>query len=107
MSYIDRGIIKWQPFDGLAGFSEILARIKYNQGKIPKPVLLDDKIDEINHALEDALSNNKPIQIKHYEDGYIYPYEGYIAKVDVIKQLIVLTNKEKFMMENIVDLYCI
>jgi len=107
MSYIDRGIIKWQPFDGLAGFSEILARIKYNQGKIPKPVLLDDKIDEINRALEDAVLNHKQIQIKYYEDGYVYPYEGYIGKIDVINQFIVLSNKEKFKMENIVDLYCI
>ncbi|MBN3490821.1 YolD-like family protein [Acholeplasma equirhinis] len=107
MSYVDRGIIKWQPFDGLAGFHEILARIRYNQGKIPKPVLLDDKVDEINRELEDALNNHKMVLIKHFEDGYIYPYEGYIFKVDTIKQHIILTSKERFKMEDIVDLYCL
>ena len=28
-TYVDRGIIKWAPFDGLAGFNDLYKQLKY------------------------------------------------------------------------------
>ena len=32
-NYVDRGIIKWAPFDGLAGFNDLYNDLKYRLGK--------------------------------------------------------------------------
>src|SRR5690554_6561907 len=107
MSYIDRGIIKWQPFDGLSGFTEMLESIRYHQGKQSKPLLLDDQLAEMDRHLKEAITFKKMIHITYYQDGNLYPYEGFIQQFDPYKHIITLSTHEKFLLDQIVDLYCI
>lgn len=80
--YRDRGIIKWAPFDALIGFHALLADITYRLGKRDKPLLCDDRIEEINRQLIFALQHQKEVVIDYYVDGYFKKVYGVIKRID-------------------------
>lgn len=86
--YIDRGIIKWAPFDGLSSFHDMFTELKYRLGKTEQPVLMDDKMTEIDRNINTAFRENKEVFFSYYEDGYIKSGAGMIRKTDDINHLI-------------------
>ena len=53
--YVDRGIIKWSPFDGLAGFNDLFTELRNRLTKMDKPTLLEDRLEELDRKLKAAL----------------------------------------------------
>ncbi|WP_025725233.1 YolD-like family protein [Acholeplasma granularum] len=102
--YNDRGIIKWAPFDALNGFHEAISNYKYQKNKIEKPILLEDKLEQMDMILKDAVLEYKEIEIKYYEDGYIKNIFGFIRKLDIIYKNIILDNGIKILLENITNI---
>lgn len=102
--YKDRGIIKWQPFDALSGFSSEIAQMKYERGKISQPILLADKIEDLNYIIINAFKNNLEIEIKFFIDGYIKNIYGHIKKVDTNFRLLILDNKYEIPFHIIIDI---
>jgi hypothetical protein len=85
---------KWQPYDGLEGYRNVLESIEYEKGKVAKPILLPDQLEELNEQLEIAVTNNKDVRIIYYKNGYFSEIEGLITKVDLIQKAIFINFKK-------------
>ncbi|NLL68793.1 MAG: YolD-like family protein [Acholeplasmataceae bacterium] len=89
-NYVDRGIIKWAPFDGLAGFNDLYNDLKYQLGKKDKPLLSEEQLYYMDITLKEAVINNSEVMITYYKNGYLSTLFGYITKLDDLKRLIYL-----------------
>jgi hypothetical protein len=102
--YVDRGIIKWAPFDALVGYHSMLNDLKYRLGKKDRPSLSDDQYEELNHKLQLAYHQDFEIEIEFYRDGYLKTTFGKIRKIDWIQKIIVLSSFEKINAEDIIQI---
>ena len=100
---------QFAPFAALSGYSEQIDETKRLTTK--KIELSDDKKEEINNNLSILLSNNNLIakiiyflKDKYKSGGKYISISGKIMKYDDIKRFIILENKQKISIDNIVDL---
>ena len=100
---------QFAPFAALSGYSEQIDETKRLTTR--KIELSDDKKEEINNNLSVLLSNNNLIakiiyflKDKYKSGGKYISISGKIMKYDDIKRLIILENKQKISIDNIVDL---
>jgi hypothetical protein len=103
-TYVDRGIIKWSPFDALVGYQAILEEMKYNRGKKEIPILTDDAYEALNRALQIAYQTRQEIGFRYYRDGYIKITHGTILKIDYTFRRIKLSTYEEFKAEDIIEI---
>lgn len=101
--YVDRGIIKWAPFDGLAGFNHLYKTLKYRLGKQEKPILSEDQLYEMDLHLKQAVHEKCPVYITYFQDGYIKQLYGQVTKLDMINKIIYI-NHMKYPLSMIIDL---
>ncbi len=102
-NYMDRGIIKWSPFDGLAGFNDLYKELKYRLGKQAMPLLSDDQLYEMDITIQQAIGERRPVYVAYYEDGYFKQAYGEITHVDDINRAIVVDGL-RYKIERIVDI---
>lgn len=103
-NYKDRGILKWAPFDALDGHSSMLEEMIFNMNKREKRSLSDDEYDELNDAINEAVSKNSLVSVDYYHDGYNYQSFGLITKVDMINKKIILNNNEELDVDSILSI---
>lgn len=103
-AYVDRGIIKWNAFDALVGYSSMLEEMRYRLGKKPRPILSEDDFEAMNRNLQEALQTKRDIELKYYHDGYIRFTFGTVKKVDFTRKEITLSTWEKFQAEDIIEI---
>ncbi|MDR7074734.1 YolD-like family protein [Fictibacillus barbaricus] len=84
----DRGKIKWQPFQSIPGLWNTYREIKEEQNKFPKPTLDEDQLETINYSIMQSLEEEKVLNIKLYEQGYINEMPGTIIKIDSYQKVI-------------------
>lgn len=100
---------QFAPFAALSGYSEQIDETKRLTTR--KIELSEDKKEEINNNLSVLLSNNNLIakiiyflKDKYKSGGKYISISGKIMKYDDIKRFIILENKQKISIDNIVDL---
>jgi hypothetical protein len=103
--YVDRGIIKWSPFDGLAGFNDMFTELRNRLTRMDKPVLLDDRLEELDEALQQALRNDTRILIEYFYDGHIRYTEGTILKMDAIHRKVLMDTKQSIPIQDILNIH--
>jgi hypothetical protein len=103
-TYVDRGIIKWAPFDALVGYGAMIRELKIRLGKQDKPLLSDDQFEELNRKLHLACQQNLEVSISYFYEGYIRNTVGSIKKMDWIGQWIILMPFEKIKASDIIDI---
>jgi hypothetical protein len=103
-AYVDRGIIKWNAFDALAGYTSMLDEMRYRLGRKERPVLSDDAYEEMERQLRAALSAKAEVEIKYHRDGYVRFTYGKIHKVDYTTREIVLSTWERLKAEDILEI---
>lgn len=89
---IDRGIIKWQPFNSCFSGSNVINEIKSNRSKIGLPVLSEDQINVIEEKIKDAYTLKIFINITYYYDGKINNTNGIIKGINTQEKKICLNN---------------
>lgn len=102
--YIDRGIIKWAPFDALVGYGAMIREMKLRLGKKDKPILSDDQYEELNRKLSLAVLQGIDVEIEYFFEGYIRTTFGKIRKLDPIQGWIILDTFERINASNITDI---
>jgi hypothetical protein len=102
--YVDRGIIKWAPFDALVGYHSMLQEMKHRLGRKERPMLSDDQTELMDRSIHVALEMSAEIEIEYYRDGYTNITFGKIKRIDSIHRIIVLTTLEKVKIDDIIHL---
>ena len=103
-TYVDRGIIKWAPFDALVGYGAMIREMKLRLSKKDKPLLSDDQYDELNQKLMVAFHQDLEISIVYYEDGYTKSTWGKIKKIDALNQVIILNPFDRIKATDIIEI---
>ena len=98
----DRGMKKWAPYSSLIEQATCLEEMKYQRNKIPRPILTEDQKDKINYVLQ-TYKHGQIVNIKFYNDGYIYVIETAIKRIDLENRKLILENG-KLDFINIVDI---
>jgi hypothetical protein len=105
----DRGNIKWQGFM-LPQHSEMLKHLyEIEQHMIEKPVLDEQKLEQLNKAMLLAMSEKKPLHISFYKDGFLKEFQGYIIRLDNVNKTVYFRDinddhTQRISIEDIVNL---
>lgn len=77
-----RGMVKWAPFATMPQqFADINRQIK-QQTAIERPTLSNDRLEELNYTLKEALHNRGPLYIEYFNDGALFDVIMTVEKVD-------------------------
>ena len=82
---IDRGIIKWQPFNSCFNSEEVIKDLKIKKERKIFPTLSEDQINLISEEILTAYNLKLNIMIEYYYDGNIKKITGklnYLNKQD-------------------------
>ena len=90
---IDRGIIKWQPFDSCFSSQTILKDIVKEKKKINLPNLSEDQINIITEKIIDAFNLKLMINLEYFEEGIIKWENGKITNINKFEKKIYLNHK--------------
>lgn len=93
---------KWQPYDALVGFQKALRNSEFENEKIAKPILLPDKIEELNYRLQEAVLNQEEIRVVYYKNGQLHELFG-IASINSIGTEVKIDN-QKIKLNSIIDI---
>lgn len=102
--YKDRGIIKWMPFDALSGYQKLINKLVLKEEKIKRPILMEDKLNELDYILKEAINFNLEIEVKYYENGFIKTSVGTINNIDIINKKVTISNSLELYVKNILDI---
>jgi len=80
---IDRGIIKWQPFNSCMEPNKIIKEIEREKNKEILPILSEEQLQIIGEKIIDAYNLKLVITIKYYFDGKVYKTKGTIKHVNI------------------------
>lgn len=77
---IDRGFVKWRPFESLIPSKEVLREIDEQQ-VLPKPTLFPEEISFLSEEIMDAYYSKDSIVLTFYEAGKIREIQSTIKKI--------------------------
>ncbi len=97
-----RGMIKWKPFNSLLNKNDIQEIIK-KKTLIQKPIIMEDKIIEINNTLIESINNNSKVEITYFNKGLLNKQIGIIEKINKIEKYI-LINKKRIYFKNLINI---
>lgn len=97
-----RGMIKWQPFSTMLTKKDITL-IEKNRQKTRKPLLAEDKINEIDEIIKEAIKNNKRVKIKHFKLGSLYTITGTIEEINKVEKYILISSTRIYF-KNIINI---
>lgn len=87
----DRGMMKWAPYRSLIEQAPILARMRYEKGKRPRPHISSDRAREINDIL--TAYSGEEVDAEYYEDGYRHQIHGIISEISALYRYLVIEEK--------------
>ena len=99
---MDRGMKKWAPYKSLVEQEKYIHAMQKEKNKIPKPLLSNDEAERINDIL--VHYHGQALTIQKYEDGEIKVIETIIRKIDVENRCLILPNKIRVYLKDIVSI---
>lgn len=96
-----RGMKKYEPFDALEGFNEMIMEAMKESTYIEKPLLSEEQIEEINYKLTSY--NRDFVKVKYYSLGEIKEVEGIINSIDYLNKKLKIKNTTIFL-TNLLDI---
>lgn len=88
----DRGEIKWAPFNSVINGKYLMKNIEKEKSKIPKPLLSDEQIENIENIIKEAYINKVLIEFTIYKGGFIKQIKGLINNIEPSNKKILLEN---------------
>lgn len=96
MNKVDRGIIKWQPFNSVISSKIVINSIIKEKNKVAKPTMSEEELANIENKIMESYYLENKINITYYKNGFILNTKGQIKKIDKINKLIYLNNLTLF-----------
>ena len=100
---IDRGIIKWQPFNSCIEPKYIIKEINSEKNKINFPILSEEQLDEIGEKIIDVYNLKISATVKYFFNGKIFNITGKINYLNIQSKKIVINNSTIFF-KQIIDI---
>ncbi len=102
---IDRGIIKWQPFNSCFNTLEIMEEVNDEKEKKQEmfPKLSEDQLINLDSKIREAYNLKLVISIEYYYDGKIKNLIGKITNFDYLNKNIYI-NKNKIYFNQILKI---
>lgn len=101
----DRGMIKWAPFNSVIPSNIIINNIMVNKNKNTMPTLSEDKIEDLEEKLKEALTTQKIVNIKYFYNGNIFIKQGKIKFIDSYRKKVVLNDSSIISFYGLLDIY--
>ena len=89
---IDRGIIKWQPFDSCFDSQKVIQDLKEGKNTVNYPTLSEDQLANLEEQIKEAYNLKLIVNIIYYYDGEIKSIEGKIKYLNYQKKNLYLNN---------------
>ena len=89
---IDRGIIKWHPFDSCYSSEKILKDINNKKNRKILPILSEDQLHNLEEKIIDAYHLNDFINIEYFYNGRIININGKISSINLQDKKIYINN---------------
>lgn len=86
-----RRMIKWKPFNTLLNNRDINEIIMI-RNKVEKPIIMEDRISEIDNLLKVAIKENKEIKVKYFDKGELKYINGNIRNINTIEKYILINS---------------
>lgn len=93
MPKLDRGMIKWQPFNSIIPSKEIVNQIIKEKSKIKMPILSEEQKNVIEERILLSFYEKEKITLEYFYNGKIKKITDIIKKIDPIYHKIYLTEK--------------
>ncbi len=77
----DRGMMKWMPFDSIVSTQKMVSALVYEKSKIPKPIMSEDQIWEMEQELLEGFHSKIPMHIVYYQKGRLQVKESCIVQI--------------------------
>lgn len=94
---IDRGIIKWQPFNSGFNGKNIIEDIKKDKDYVSYPSLSEDQLEILEKQIIEAYNLRLNISLSYYYDGRINNLKGKINYLNSEKKILYLNNKNLYL----------
>ena len=88
---IDRGFVKWQPFNSLTNAHEILDNLPKKEDN---PPLFPEEIDTITELIKIAYYEHEKVEITYYENNHFKTIKAYIINIFPVYNTIKLSNNK-------------
>ncbi len=98
---IDRGFIKWQPFNSITPLKDTIKSIREKETWV-KPTLFPEEIKVINDAIMEAYYAKNMINIVYYEENKIKKIKSFIKKINPSSKVIELGCGKKIYWKQII-----
>lgn len=102
---MDRGMVKWQPFNAVASGSSMINDVLKKKNKVKMPTLSEDQQNELQNKVFDSYETKEEIRIKYFKDGKIYIAEGKIEQINQNSHYIIVNSGLKVFFAQIIEIY--
>lgn len=100
----ERRASKYLPFEALKGLKSVIEEENEKVKRSEYQCLSEDQKEELDFKLFECYSQNKPVVISYFQNGYYQKYSGVITKIDILNRQIIIMPKKRFNIDNINDI---
>ncbi len=99
---IDRGFIKWQPFESVLNSKEVIKELEQKEDK--KPILFPEELEILNEQIKEAYFSQNKIILTFYSQNKIQNLETYIYKIFPTTNLLEIKNHQIISFKQIIHI---
>lgn len=100
---IDRGFIKWMPFDSVVPTKKLLESLASKKNNIKMPILSEEQIINNEQNILRALHNNEEVKIIYFKNNKIYRITTKLKKIEINTKKIILANNNHLYFSQIIS----
>lgn len=100
---IDRGFIKWMPFDSVTSTKNLLKNIAQKKNIIKMPILSEEQINSNEENILRALHNNEEVKIIYFKSSKIYRLTTKLKQIENNTKKIILANNNHLYFSQIIS----
>ena len=90
MSHVDRGMVRYAPYQSLVEQSSALARMREERSRVERKILSPDEAEAINEILTHY--EGEEVRLSYWKMGRIFFEEGIMDQIDVFARVIYING---------------
>lgn len=86
--------VRWESSFMLPEFVQALQEHAFEKTKVPRPILDEQEIEELNRTIAKSINHRDPIQLKYFDCGFIKEIVGFIRKFDEVNHVLYINDMD-------------